>query len=387
MRGLLWLLTLAALAVGLSLAARYNDGYVLFVLPPWRMEVSLNLLLILQVAGFVLLYLILRAVVTTLSLPQKVQAFRRRRAQEKAAKALVDATRLLLEGRYGHALKSAERAWESGHATGLAALVALRAAHALHDGEREREWRERARYAGDETRAARLMVEAELALDGRDFGAAHEALEHLATREGRHIAALRLSLRAEQGSGNWREVLKLTRQLEKHKGLTAEQAAPLRARAHREIIPQLTDVGQLVRYWNDMAAEDRLEPRLAQQAARTLVSLGGCAEAATLIEDFLDERWDSSVLGLYADCEGGDTLARIAHAEKWLAANPRDEQLLFALGRLCRHQKLWGKAQSYLEASLAIRVSRGAHIELAQLLEHLERGNEANRHYRAAALL
>lgn len=387
MRGLLWLLTLAALAVGLSLAARYNDGYVLVVLPPWRMEMSLNLLLVLLVAGFLLLHLLLRAVVATLGLPAKVQAFRRRRARDKAAAALTDALRLLHEGRYGHAVKAAERAWEAGHAPGLAALVALRASHGLHDAEREREWQERARAAGSEVRAARLMTEAELALDARDFDAAHEALEQLAKHEGRHIAALRLSLRAEQGAGNWREVLKLTRQLEKHDALTADQAAPLRARAHREIIPQMADVGQIVRYWHDMPAADRLEPRLAQQAARTLVSLGGCAEAATLIEDFLDERWDSSVLGLYADCEGGDTLARIAHAEKWLAAHPRDEQLLLALGRLCRRQKLWGKTQSYLEASLATRASRGAHIELAQLLEHLERGDEANRHYRAAALL
>ena len=40
MRALSWLLLLAALAVGLALAARYNDGYVLVVLPPWRAEVS-----------------------------------------------------------------------------------------------------------------------------------------------------------------------------------------------------------------------------------------------------------------------------------------------------------------------------------------------------------
>jgi HemY protein len=46
MRALFWLLTLAALAVGLALAARYNEGYVLLVLPPWRAEVSLNLFLL-----------------------------------------------------------------------------------------------------------------------------------------------------------------------------------------------------------------------------------------------------------------------------------------------------------------------------------------------------
>ena len=149
----------------------------------------------------------------------------------------------------------------------------------------------------------------------------------------------------------------------------------------------MADPTQLVRYWNDMPEADRQEPRLALQAVRTLASTGGCAAAASLVDDFLDERWDSSIIAVYADCEGGDTLARIAHAEKWLAAHPRDEQLLLALGRLCVQQKLWGKAQSYFDASLAIRPTRGAHIELAQLLDQLERSAEANRHYRAAALL
>ncbi|MDO8932479.1 MAG: heme biosynthesis HemY N-terminal domain-containing protein [Rhodocyclaceae bacterium] len=387
MRALLWLLTLAALAVGLSLAARYNDGYVLFVLPPWRAEVSLNLLLVIQVVGFLLLYLILRGVINTLSLPDKVREFRARRARNKAESALADAMWLLQEGRYGRALASAERAYDAGHRAGLAALVAQRAAHAMRDDYRETVWRERAAHHDAEVHAARLMTEAELALEARDFGAARDALNRLAASEGRHLAALRLSWRAEQGLGNWQEVLRLTKQLEKYKAISAEQAAPIRSRAHRETIAQMGDPAQLVRYWNAMPAADRLEPRLAQQAVRTLASTGGCAEAANLIEDFLDERWDSAVVSVYADCEGGDTLARIAHAEKWLLSHPRDEQLLLALGRLCRQQKLWGKAQSYLEASLSVRPTRGAHIELAQLLESLERGDEANRHFRAAAVL
>lgn len=387
MRALLWLLTLAGLAVGLSLAARYNEGYALFVLPPWRMEISLNLLILVAVAGFALLYLLVRGVVNTVSLPAKVSAFRARRARDKAAAALAAAVRLTHEGRYGHALKSAEAAYEGGYLPGLAALMAQRAAHALRDGAREADWRERAVRHDAEIHAARLMTEAELAIDSRDFEAAHRALERLADAEGRHIAALRLAVRAEQGQGNWAEVLRLTRQLEKHKALTPEQAAPLRHRAYREIISQMADPAQLARYWNAMAEEDRLDPRLAAQAARTLAATGGCAEAAVLVEDFLDERWDSSVAALYADCEGGDTLARIAHAEKWLRAHPRDEMLLLGLGRLCVRQKLWGKAQSYFEASLAVLPTRGAHVELARLLDDLGRTAEADRHFRAAAAL
>lgn len=109
MRALFWLLILAALAVGLSLAARYNEGYVLLVLPPWRAEVSLNLFLLAALAAFSVLYLLARAVNHTLGLPRAVAQFRRRRQQEKAGIALRDAWRLLQEGRYGHALRCAER--------------------------------------------------------------------------------------------------------------------------------------------------------------------------------------------------------------------------------------------------------------------------------------
>jgi HemY protein len=48
MRGLLWLLVLSALAVALSLAMRGYGGYALFVLHPWRAEISLNLLAVLH---------------------------------------------------------------------------------------------------------------------------------------------------------------------------------------------------------------------------------------------------------------------------------------------------------------------------------------------------
>ena len=107
MRALFWLLTLAALAVGLALAARYNEGYVLLVLPPWRAEVSLNLFILAAIAGFFLIYLLARAASHVLALPRAVAEFRARRQQEQAALALRDAWRLLQEGRYGHAVRRA----------------------------------------------------------------------------------------------------------------------------------------------------------------------------------------------------------------------------------------------------------------------------------------
>lgn len=388
MRALLWFLTLAALATGLALAARYNDGYALLVLPPWRIELSLNLLIVLLVAGFLLIYLALHSVATVLRLPAKVREFRERRAQAKADSALRNAVLLWQEGRFGHAIKSAETAFDAGHAPGLASLVALRAAHALHDGERQEIWRQRALENDSGMRAVRLKTEAELAFDDRDFTAARELVDALLRESGQHIAALRLSLRIRQALGDWAEVLRLTRTLEKHKALTPEQAIPLRLRAHRESLAAIEgDAARLARYWKSMPEEDRQEVRLALATAQALASADDCGEAAQLVEDFLDRQWDSTLVEAYGECQGGDVVARIAHAEKWLNSHPRDARLLLTLGRLCRQKQLWGKAESYLEASLAIEATAEAHLELASLLDELERTDAANRHYRKAALV
>jgi HemY protein len=276
MRALFWLLTLAALAVGLALAARYNEGYVLLVLPPWRAEVSLNLFILAAIAGFFLIYLLARAASHVLALPRAVAEFRARRQQEQAALALRDAWRLLQEGRYGHAVRRAEKIRHDHPGAGMLALAGWRAAHALRDAARSADWAARVRsHDASGMQAARLMTEAEFALEDRRFDDARNALQQFAVLEGKHIAAMRLSVRAEQGLGNWREVARLVRQLEKHQALTADQAAPIRSRAVREALRGLRDdpVG-LMRYWRELDEGDRAEPALALETARALMGGG-----------------------------------------------------------------------------------------------------------------
>ncbi len=392
MRAILWLLLLGTLAVVLSVAARYNDGYVLFVVSPWRAELSLNLFVLLAVLLFVTGYGFLRAVRRTLDLPRAVAEFRLQRARDRVGVDLQEANRLLIEGRYGHALRNAERAWplmdQSGYAKGLMALVGLQAAHALRDEPRQNLWRERLGVSGKETEIARWMTEAELALADRRFEDARDALRTVTRRGGRHIAALRLQLRAEQGLGNWREVARLVRKLEKARALTPAQAEPVRRHAVRENLRALrTDLSDLQRYWRELDTADRVAPVVALEAARALAAAGDCREAQRVIEDSLEEHWDSGLVLAYADCQGGDVLGRIARAEKWLELHPRDDALLLSLGRLCRERQLWGKARSFFEASLALMPTRAAHLALAQLLEELQESALAGRHYRAAALL
>jgi HemY protein len=197
---------------------------------------------------------------------------------------------------------------------------------------------------------------------------------------------LRLDLRVRQALGDWAAALRLIRQMEKHGALTADQAAPLKLRANREWLRSLPqDALILRRHWQSLPGEARHHPQLAAEATRAFIAAEAYADAQRAIEDALDEQWDSELAALYGDCAQGDALGRIAHAEKWLHEHPQDAKLLLVLGRLCGYQQLWGKAESYLEASLSQQPTRAAHTELAQLLDHLKRTEDANRHYRAAA--
>ncbi len=386
MRLLLWFLLLAGLAVALALAARSNDGYALLVAGPWRVELSLNFLILAELAILFLGYLILRFVAATVALPRSVAAYRARRVREQAEQALVDAFRYYFEGRYGRALKCAAGAYDAGHAPGVSALMAARCAQAMRSEERQTRWLARAAHHDGEARNARLMTEAELFLQSHRYPEAQAALDLLAASGLRHIAALRLTLRNQRALGDWREVLRSIRLLEKTHALSAEQARPLKLQAHQENLRAVAlDRQALIKCWRDIPSAERRSPRLAAEAASLLIALGDCETAQSLVEDALDHEWNRELILIYAQCRGGDVLGRIARAEAWLTHETRDENLLLALGRLCRQQQLWGKAQSYLEASLSVAPTRAAHVELAQLADQLERPEQAARHYRAAA--
>ncbi len=391
MKGLVWIVTLFALAVGLGLAAHYNDGYVLLVYPPYRAEISLNLAIVLCLGGFGLVYAILRGVAVTLSLPGRVREFRARRQREKMLEAFYDAARLLFEGRFAQAMKKAGEAYDSGLSPDTSALLAARSAQRLRESDKQQQWLERAVQSNPKSQAACLMLEAEMHLEMRRFDEAVLTLKRLQETSGRHIAALRLEMRAQQGCGNWDEVLRIARLLEKRHALLPELAHEIKLQAHRENVRlRRGDLARLQEYLKKMPSRER-NSRLARAYAEALIELDAHAEAGEFIKAQLanDGDWDSRLAGLYGRVRGGDLTARIAVADKWLLSHRDDAQLLLALGRMCLEQRLWGKAQTYLEAALAMAdgasEQRESRLELARLCEETDRADEAMRHYRAAA--
>ena len=391
MRALLWLLAVFAAAAALAVFARFDQGYVQIAWGQWRIEMSLLLACGLALAAFATLYALVRLARHTLALPAYVSGWRARRRRERAHEALAAALQAWLEGRYVRAEKEAAQAYEGGVAQGVAAVIAARAAHELGAPERRLQWLERADAAG--AQSAAHLSRAVMALAERDYTRARESLRSLQDSGARHIATLRLLMRAERGMRNWEEVLRLTAQLAKRDAIAPGMAEDFRSQAHVELLAQAAaERGVFEERWGRIPTRERANPRVAAAAARHATALGLAPVAREALEEALAAEWDATLAGLYGTLPSLEPAARLAEArlrieraERWLLEREQDAALLAALGRLCVEAELWGKAQSYLEASLAFGESRETHLALARLHERFSRSAEAQRHYRRAA--
>ena len=179
MRLLLWLVALMAAAIGIAVTARFNPGNVVFFYPPHRIDLSLNLFVVLTLLLFVVVYVLARAVRATLDMPAKVAEYRLRKREREANRGLRDALKALFEGRFGHAEKAAMRAAELPENAGLAALIGARAAHRMREPARRDAWL--AGTVHDQSlKTARLMTVTELLVDEHRPEGALEAVAELA---------------------------------------------------------------------------------------------------------------------------------------------------------------------------------------------------------------
>ena len=388
MRLLAAFLLIAALAVGFALLARTDAGYVQLVLPSLRVEMSFVVFVLATLGAFVAVYAVLRLASRVAAMPREVRAHRARQQLERA-RAKQDASLVaLLEGRYGRARELAEEALALPRSGGLPALVGARAALDMRDFDAAAGLLARSDARIPSLDVPRLMLEAELALEQGQASEALARLEALRREAGAHTAALRLSLRALNAAGRHGEVPAVVDQLVRRKVYDAEQGAMVRASAQAERLAELAnDAAALRDAWNRLPEAERTHPKIALAAASSFARLGGDREAVDILVKSLEREWTPSLVALFGECRPADASRQLEIAERWLPGHRDDAVLLCTLGRLCERAGLWGKAQSYYEASLAVDDHWRARVMLGGLYVRLGRVDEANAQLSAALRL
>jgi HemY protein len=385
MKFLVWLLTLFAIAVALTLAT-HNPGYVQFVYPPYRLEMSLTLFVMSLLGLFALGYMTVRLLLAALRLPAYVRAFREERSRNKGRTAMMEALTAFFEGRYAAAEKAAVRAMELGEKSGLNPIVAARAAHELREFDKRDAYLADAEGKSVGEATMRLMAKTEFQLDQKQPQSALGSLKELNEAGVRkHVGALTLELKAQQQAKNWDAVLDVVTHLEKRNSIDTTLATQMRQQAWLEKLrAQTHDIASLRGLWKTIPSEFKRRTKIAATAAQAFLRLHDDISAGKLLVESLNAQWDSDLVTLYGDCRTDDIVAQIDQAERWLKTHTDDAGLMLTLGKLCLHQGLWGKAQTYLDASISLRPTRAAYNALGQLSEKLVKKEAAFNYYHLA---
>jgi HemY protein len=415
MRATLWLLALFGIAVAIALFAGNNQGTVTIFWPPYRIDVSLNLVLLLLVGAFVFLHAALQALAALFALPRQALRWRTQQKERAMHGALLDAISHLWAGRFIRARKSAEaalaqeRSLESaGQRPGngpqlraVAHLLAAESAEALQDAAgRDDHLKQALAQTGareaQETHEGALMRAAEWSLQDGDPQAAVGWLKGLPQGAARRTLALRMKLRAARLAHRTQEALETARLLAKHHAFSPGAARSIVRGLAVDLLNGAHDVAQLQRAWQTLEPAERLIPEVAMHAARRLSALGGDAQLA---RDWLLPLWerraelgdDLKVKLVGALEEGlasidGAWLARIEAAQQ---SNPRDTTLQYLAGMACMKRQLWGKAQQLLtQAALGLQdaqLHRNAWRALAELAEQRGDAETAAQAWKRAA--
>jgi len=410
MRAALWFLALFGIAVSIALFAGNNQGTVTLFWPPYRVDLSLNLVLLVLVVFMVLLHLATRALTGLLDLPRQARFWRGQQRERAMHAALLDGMGNLMAGRFLRARKDAEsalaqeRSLAAGsesphHAAQLAALAHLLvadSAQALQDKATRDEHLHLALLvpsgAGKvtpETREGAQLRAARWALEDREPERALQLLSELPQGVARRTVALRIKLKAARLAGQTLQALETTRLLAKHRAFSADAARVMVRGLAIEFINQAHDGSQLQQVWMSLSAAERDMPELAVQAAQRLMTLGGDSAVArawllpvwermatdpVLFGQRHGEHWRHKlVLAIEATLDTLDAVW-LSRLEALQLKHPRLADLQYLVAMACLKRQLWGKAQQLLvQATPGLTdpaLLRKAWLARAELAEH-----------------
>ena len=424
MRTLLWFVALFGIAVAIALFAGNNLGTITVFWPPHRIDLSLNLVLLLLVGFFFTLYVALRALSVLLALPAEARRWRMLQRERALQLGLLDTLAQLLAGRFIRARKSAENLLMQEKALAsiddplpyganlraMAHLLAAESAHALLDRSgRDAHARmvldkvpsrdEQILHEGAQLRATRW------ALSDRDVHVAFGLLNALPKGLARRTLALRLRFKAERLAGHTQAALETARLLAKHRAFSPMAAQSILQGLARERVQGARDPAQLQKAWAQLELSEQLTPEVATQAADQMLLLGG---DVTLAQQWLLPVWEQMLKSpkaslspdqqiqlvrllerSFAQTSGGpdaDWLARIESAQ---LSQPGNALLQYLAGFACLRLSLWGKAQQLIRQSLTQldndQLKRQAWVALAQLAQQREDAQAEIEAWRQAA--
>jgi len=389
MRLLVSAIIVLLITVSIAVIARNDPGYILISHGTFKLETTLTLAAITLALGFALLYYLIRLLVNAWDMPRRMRVWQRNRRMNRARTALTRGLIQLEEGEWQTAEQTLIKYADLGEPPLLHYLAAARAAQRLGAYERRDNYLRLAHQSTPGADIAVGLTQAELQLSHHQLEQALATLRHLRQLAPKHSYVLKLLMKLYSELHDWRALLELMPELRKRHIIDVAEADRLETHAYAEVITRAArtqDMQSLYDNWRRIPKRLRTADEILLSYTQQLRILGEELQCEAVIREALKNHWNESLIYQYGLIQGPDPAKQLAYAEDLLKQHPKNAVLLLTLGRLAARNRLWGKARTYLEASVGISARTETYQELGGLLEQMDEPEMAREYYRKGLL-
>lgn len=371
------LLAIALLGAWLWHWVASDPGYVLVALYGYSIETTL----VVAVTALLLVWVVLWLVLAALRFPLR---FWYRRQRHTARECLAGGLVALHEGRWRRAEKLLKRAAREPQHRLAALLGAARAAQQRGDLASADQLLAHAAENHDPVTVALLAARQH---QHQGDAAAIAALfdpEPIAALPPR---ALDIYLSALTDTGRAQEAVALLPSLRASRVLEGAALDQREADIIAAAIEQASDSATLSGLWSGLTRRQKLQPPIVAAYARKSLAFGDADAGVAAVEKALRHHWSPQLVAVYGLLPRGERRSPLKMAEAWLQDHPDDPELLVTLGRLCRNEQIWGKAEDYLQRALRAGAGVQAWEELGHLHSAQHNDSKAREAYAKALAL
>lgn len=356
-------------SVWLGIIMYRNPGYVLVSYQNWSVETSLWFAVAALAVLFLLFYMLLRFSSgigsAAIRIKQWISNRRKRKARTQTTLGLYD----FVEGNWKLAEKKLVHAAKHSDMPLINYLAAAFMAQRQCALTRRDNYLLLAQKTDTEHPIVVGLTQAQLQIFNRQWEEALATLQRLHQLRPKNAFILQLLEQAHLELKDWTGLKTLLPVLHKRRAFSIEEINQLELRVYSELL-LLSKTNDTVEIkWNELPRYLQKKPALVAIYADYLLANNKNEEAEDVLKMALHKNLDEQLLELYAVLLSNNPIKKIARAEKWLKENPENAALLLCLGRICKQQKLWGKARQYLEKSLRLGATPAVYSELGQIME------------------
>ena len=368
---LLWLALLVIVVLGAVLLVRDDPGFLLIRYGDWSLETSLAVGIIAVIVGSLLVMLGFRLLLWLWRLPRAMKRRRQQRRMEKARKLTGKGLLDLAEGRFEQSEQNLLKLIDAVENPLINYLAAARAAQQQGKYDQRDEYLKSAHETNPEAEIAIGVTQAELQLAAGQTERALATLTHLRNIAPKHDYVLKLLARVYFQIEEWSKLCELLPEVRKKQLFRSDKLEGIELKAYTGCLNEAARLGgdALDRAWSRIPKAIQSHPDLLLRYIDLVEQYHqDSRQVEQIVVKAINQKWNPRLVDFYGRLESADGNAQLATAEKWLQEYGSSDVLLLALGRICKRLRLWGKAQSYLEASIGIKPTAEACLELAELL-------------------